>query len=47
MIREADKLRAELPALRFGERGWLQQLAAREESVLELVAETDDALQAA
>jgi hypothetical protein len=39
MVREADKLRAELPALKCGDQGWLQQLAAREESVLELVAD--------
>jgi len=47
MIREAAKLRAELPSLRFGAEAELQRLAAREESVVELVLETDDAPQAA
>jgi hypothetical protein len=46
-IREAAKLRAELPSLRFGAEAELQRLAAREESVVELVLETDDAPQAA
>jgi len=43
MRREADKLRAELPALRCDDQAWLQQLAAREESVLELVDDNSTA----
>jgi len=39
MVREANKLRAELPALKCADPVWLQQFAAREESVLELVAD--------
>ncbi len=39
MVREADKLRAELPALKCDAPTWLQQFAAREESVLELLAD--------
>ncbi len=45
MRREADKLRTELPALRCSDQAWLQQLAAREAGVPELVA-ADDASQA-
>ncbi|HEY2976700.1 MAG TPA: hypothetical protein VGJ35_01935 [Burkholderiaceae bacterium] len=45
MMREADKLRTELPALRCGDQAWLQQFAAREESVLELLVE-DGAIEA-
>jgi hypothetical protein len=41
MVRDANKLRAELPSLKFGREAELQQFAAREESVLELIA--DDA----
>jgi len=41
MVREADKLRAELPALQCGDQAWLQQFTAREEGVLELVADED------
>ena len=47
MIREAAKLRAELPSLRFGDEAELQRLAAREESVGELVVDAGDARQAA
>ena len=39
MTREAAKLRVDLPALRCGDPAWLRQLAAREESVPELVAD--------
>ncbi len=47
MMREAARLRAELPSLKFGAEGELQQLAAREESVAELVVVAADARQAA
>lgn len=47
MVREADKLRAELPVLRLGDAAWLQTLAAREERLHELVAETNEAQRAA
>jgi hypothetical protein len=47
MMREANKLRAELPSLKFTDESALQLLAAREESVVELVAATDEARQAA
>ncbi|HET7525330.1 MAG TPA: hypothetical protein VFK10_05240 [Burkholderiaceae bacterium] len=39
MRREAQKLRAELPALRCDDQAWLQQLAGREESVPDLLAD--------
>ena len=39
MVREANKLRAELPALRCSDQAWLQQFAAHEETVPELVAD--------
>jgi hypothetical protein len=39
MVREANKLRAELPSLKFDDQSWLQQLAAREESVRDIVAD--------
>lgn len=45
MIREANKLRRELPSLKFADEPWLQQLAAREESVPDLIA-TEDAVDA-
>jgi hypothetical protein len=38
MIREANELRAAMPALRLNDPGWLAHMAAREESVPELVA---------
>jgi len=41
MIGEARKLRSELPALRHEDPAWLHPLAAREERVPELVADTD------
>jgi len=47
MIGEADKLRAQLAGLRFDDTAWLQQLAAREESVAELLAETAETQRAA
>jgi len=49
MRQEAVKLRTELPALRCDDQAWLQQLAAREEGVPELVADdgTGQARQAA
>jgi hypothetical protein len=47
MIREADKLRAELPALRCDDAAWLQEFAAREESVPELAADDVDEQRAA
>lgn len=47
MVREADTLRAELPALRCRDEAWLQQLAAREESMPEIVADATPAQRAA
>jgi hypothetical protein len=47
MIREADRLRAELPALRCDDAAWLQEFAAREERVPELVADGSDEQRAA
>lgn len=47
MMREATKLRAELPSLKCGTEAELLRLAAREESVAELVVEAADAQQAA
>jgi len=47
MVREADKLRAELPALRCAEQAWLQQLAGREESVPEIADDAPEAQRAA
>ena len=47
MVREADKLRAELPALRCDDAAWLQEFAAREESVPEIAAEAPEAQRAA
>lgn len=41
MIRDADHLRAELPALRLDDAAWLQQLAAREERVPDLAVDGD------
>jgi hypothetical protein len=39
MIREANELRVAMPALRLDNADWLQQMAAREASVPELVAD--------
>ena len=41
MTREAAKLRVELPALRCNDQTWLQQFAAHEESVRELLADDE------
>jgi len=38
MVREADELRTSLPALRLENPAWLQQMAAREASIAELIA---------
>jgi hypothetical protein len=46
MIREAARLRTEMPALKFDDAEWLEQLTLREQSVAELV-ESDGAKQAA
>lgn len=45
MVRQADELRAELPALNCYDPVWLQQIAAREKSVLELLPD-DNATEA-
>jgi hypothetical protein len=47
MIREAGRLRAELPALRLDDPSSLQHLAGREESVIELVADAPESQRAA
>jgi hypothetical protein len=39
MIREADELRNEIPALRIDDRAWLEQASALESGIAELVAE--------
>jgi hypothetical protein len=41
MMREANDLRAELPALKLGESEWLSRLAERERNVPELVVELE------
>lgn len=43
MMREANELRAELPALKLGDADWVEQFAQRERSVPELVMEIEAA----
>jgi hypothetical protein len=47
MVREANELRAAMPALRSESVDWLQQMAARELSVERLIAEEGDTRRAA